>query len=35
LAATLKKASSQGVKLLLDSGITQEKVMLALSAGGA
>ena len=35
LAATLKKASSQGIKLLLDSGITQEKVLLALSAGSA
>src|SRR5215471_17726163 len=27
LAATLKKASSQGTKLLLNSGITQEKVL--------
>jgi len=32
LAAILKEASSQGVKLLQGSGITQEKVVLALSA---
>ena len=35
LAAILKEASSQGVKLLQRSGITQEKVLLALSAGDA
>ena len=33
LAAILKEASSQGVKLLQGSGIMQEKVLLALSAG--
>lgn len=31
LAAILKEESSQGVKLLRDSGITQEKVLLRLS----
>jgi len=35
LAAILKEASSRGVKLLQGSGITQEKVLLALSAGDA
>lgn len=35
LAAILKEASSQGVKLLQSSGVTQEKVLQALSASGA
>lgn len=35
LAAILKESSSEGVKLLEDSGITYEKVLLALSPGTA
>jgi hypothetical protein len=34
LAAILKEASSQGVKLLEGSGITQERVVLVLGADG-
>lgn len=35
LAAILKEASSEGVKLLEGSGITEEKVLALLSAGSA
>jgi|SRR5215469_1887983 len=33
LAAAMEEKSDQGVKLLQDSGITQEKVLLAISKG--